>query len=158
LEFAKNVNLRNDDMSSTYLPDTSCLVALLCQWHEHHEATRQSMKKLRRAAHPMILSAHSLLETYSVLTRLPVPYRLSEDTALKLLESNWARADMISLTADEYWKLLRTLQRSNVSGGMAYDALIAACARKGKASFILTWNPQHCLQFQDQDLQVRSPD
>ncbi len=144
-------------MASAYLPDTSCLVALLCQWHEHHEATRQTMKKLRRASHPMILSAHSLIETYSVLTRLPVPYRLSEETALKLLESNWGKTEVISLTADEYWKLFRTLYRNSISGGMVYDALIAACARKGKAGSILTWNPQHFLQFQDQDLQVRSP-
>jgi hypothetical protein len=44
-----------------------------------------------------------------------------------------------------------------ISGGMAYDALIAACARKAKASFVLTWNPQHFLRFKDQDLDIRTP-
>jgi predicted nucleic acid-binding protein len=144
-------------MATAYLPDTSCLVALVCQWHEHHDATRQYMKKLRSSAHSIILSAHSLLETYSVLTRLPVPYRLSEATALKLIETNWTKNEVVSLTSDEYWKLLRNVQRTNVSGGRVYDALVAACARKGKAKFILTWNPQHFMQFQNQSLEVRTP-
>lgn len=116
------------------------------------------MKKLRDSRHVIILSAHSLLETYSVLTRLPVPYRLSEVTALKLIETNWIKSEIVALISDEYWKLLSNLQRTNVSGGRVYDALVAACARKGKAKFILTWNPQHFLQFQDQSLQVKMPD
>ena len=105
----------------------------------------------------MILAAHSLLETYSVLTRLPSPFRLSEDVALRLLESNWENAVLISLGPEEYWKLLRTSCQSSVSGGQIYDALIAACARKGKARFLLTLNPHHFLSFQDKDLEVRTP-
>jgi predicted nucleic acid-binding protein len=116
------------------------------------------MKKLRSSAHAIILSAHSLLETYSVLTRLPAPYRLSEEIAFNLINVNWATTEVVTLTANEYWKLLHYLQQSKVSGGRVYDALVAACARKGKAKFILTWNPQHFLQFQDKAVQVRTPD
>jgi predicted nucleic acid-binding protein len=75
----------------SYLPDTSCLVALLCSWHEHHETTIKEMNQRERSGDEAILGAHSLVETYSVLTRLPYPYRLSEHDAFELLAQNFSK-------------------------------------------------------------------
>jgi hypothetical protein len=59
------------------------------------------MKQLRTSGYSIVVSAHSLIETFSVLTRLPAPFRLSEETAFKLLESNWSKTKTISLNAED---------------------------------------------------------
>ena len=46
--------------------DTSVLVAGFASWHESHAAAREALRCAR-------VVAHSLVETYSVLTRLPPP-------------------------------------------------------------------------------------
>jgi predicted nucleic acid-binding protein len=49
----------------------------------------------------------------------------------------------VSLTAEEYVAAVDGLAGLGHSGGMIYDALIVACARKAKASRIYTLNPRH---------------
>lgn len=126
-----------------FLPDTSCLVAAVCSWHEDHEATRSELDRRRVERERLVLAAHSLLETYAVLTRLPAPHRLGEADALTLLEANWGRADVVGLTPREHWEVLKTCRRLGAAGGQTYDALIAACARKAGARTLLTWNRRH---------------
>ena len=140
-----------------YLPDTSCLIALLCSWHEHHEATLREMNRRRRSGDTLVLAAHSLLETYAVLTRLPYPFRLSEQDAARLLEENFSKTEVISLSAAQYWRVLRTCREKRISGGQAYDSVIAACAQKAKANLLLTWNYDHFARFQDKDLIIETP-
>jgi predicted nucleic acid-binding protein len=141
----------------SYLPDTSCLVSLLCTWHEHHEKTLKELTKRERSGDHAILAAHSLVETYAVLTRLPYPYRLSENDAWELLEKNFSKTTIVSLTNAQYWKVLKECCSNKISGGQVYDAMIAACASKGKVRTLLTWNREHFLPFQDQHLIVQTP-
>jgi len=91
-----------------------------------------------------------------VLTRLPPPHRLSGHDALVLLESNWGRVNVVTLTAPEYWRLLRECRDDGVSGGQVYDAVIAACARKARAQTLLTWNLDHFHRFRN-ELTVSAP-
>jgi hypothetical protein len=49
--------------------DTSLVVALFASWHEAHDAAREALPGEVR------LPAHVLIESYSVLTRLPPPHR-----------------------------------------------------------------------------------
>ena len=130
------------------LIDTSCIIAALCSWHEHHEATRTEVERSARAGSTLLLAAPSLIETYAVLTRLPAPHRISSQDAWTLLDANWAEVEVIALTATEYWRVLRDCRSEGISGGPAYDAVIAACARKGHADRILTWNEKHFGRYQ----------
>ena len=59
-----------------FLPDTSCLVAAVCSWHEHHPATVEELVRRAKRREETVMAAPALIETYSVLTRLPPPYRL----------------------------------------------------------------------------------
>ena len=52
-----------------------------------------------RAAEALVLAAHSLAETYAVLTRLPGPNRLRSRDAIALLEANWRETPVVHLTA-----------------------------------------------------------
>lgn len=139
------------------LLDTSCVVAALCGWHEHHRATVEGLGRLQRRHRP-ILAAHGLVEAFAVLTRLPGNRRLPGALALELLRGNWAGVEVVHLSSVEHWRVLSDCVTAGLSGGRVYDALIAACAVKGRASLILTWNVPHFLSLGVEGVEVRSPD
>ncbi len=130
-----------------YLCDTSGLVAAVCSWHEHHERTRAELERRADANEQLVLAAHSLAETYAVLTRLPAPNRLRATDAIALIELNWLDAPVVQLTAHETWESLREAQRHGLLGGQMYDVLIAMAALKAQASTIVTWNVRHFAPF-----------
>jgi predicted nucleic acid-binding protein len=141
----------------SYLADTSCLVALLCGWHEHHSITVKEMNRRHQSGDELILSAYSLMESYAVLTRIPFPFRLSERDAHQLLKTNFSGTTLITLTKAQYWDALRLCSDLDISGGQVYDALIVACAKKAGAKTLLTWNQKHFIEFQDSGLSVQAP-
>lgn len=125
------------------LLDTTCLVAALCAWHEHHEATRTDLERRLRARERLVVAAPSLVESYAVLTRLPPPHRLSAHDAWRLLDGNWSGSDVVALSVSEYRRVIRDSRDNGVHGGRVYDAVIAACARKAGARTLVTWNLAH---------------
>ncbi len=137
------------------LVDSSCLVAAALPFHEHHAATLADLARRRAAGQTFLLAAHSIFEGYAVLTRLPPPHRLAAADALAVLERNWGKAEVISLGGGDSWRLLRDVAGASVTGGRVYDAAIGACARKGKAAELLTWNVKHFAS--SQGVRVVSP-
>ena len=125
------------------LLDTNCLVALAVQAHEHHSATHADYHRRRAAGQQFVVPAQALVEAYSVLTRMPPPYRLSPAVAITVLESTWGTTETSALTAAECWRVLRSQAARGVAGGRIHDGQIAECARKAKADEILTWNTRH---------------
>jgi predicted nucleic acid-binding protein len=82
----------------------------------------------------VLVAAPALVETYSVLTRLP-PHRLSTADALTLLEANFmSPGKIVALEAKSHRALLRKAPRQGIAGGRTYDAIIAECARRAKAT------------------------
>ena len=109
-------------MSSRLTCDTSVLVPALVSWHDDHDVTRRAV--LGGVHH---LPAHVLLESYSVLTRLPAPHRISpEDAAAAIARLPMA---VVSLPGEEHTRLVAELGHARLRGGATYDALIAATAR-----------------------------
>ena len=89
----------------------------------------------------MLLAAHALVETYSVLTRLPAPLRLSSAAAERLIRQGYVQnGEVVALGADGYLRLLAELPASGIAGGRTYDAVIAATARAAGAESLLTFN------------------
>jgi predicted nucleic acid-binding protein len=128
---------------SSWAIDSSVLIAGLVSWHEQHEAAHQRMDQLLAAGHELLLPVHSLIETYSVLTRLPAPHRLSPLAARDLLEAHRTSLRLTGLPEDEAWELVWRLAERGIAGGRAYDALIAASAQRAGATRILTLNTRH---------------
>ncbi len=137
--------------------DTGCLVAAVCSWHEHHEPTREALEDALERGYGFVAVAHALTEAYSVLTRLPPPHRLSPGDAFTVLKENWGEDEAVALTATEYWDLLHAAQGAGISGGLLYDAVIAACAKKAQADVIMTWNVDHLSRVADRSVRVVSP-
>jgi predicted nucleic acid-binding protein len=107
-------------------PDTSVLVASFASWHEHHEIAFAATGRVDA------LVAHCLLETYSVLTRLPAPHRMTPDVVSSFLDDTYRAHTVYGLPAAEHRDLVVTCAAQGLSGGSVYDALIAAtCARAG---------------------------
>jgi len=140
-----------------YLLDTSCLVAAVCAWHQHHETTRKEIERRHAAAEPLVLAAHSLAETYSVLTRLPEPHRLRPEDALAVIEANWSETRLIALSGSDTRRVLRRCRDAGIGGGAVYDALIAECARKARVATLLTWDASGFERFLEDDPVVKTP-
>ena len=140
-----------------FLLDTSCVVALLCPWQASHARTTAAVtERLDRGA-ALLLAAPALAEAYAVLTRMPAPFRLSPADAVGLLRANFGRTKTVALGASDYWRLLGRAPAESIAGGRTYDALIAACARKGRAVELLTLNQRHFEQFAGEGLRVVDP-
>jgi predicted nucleic acid-binding protein len=142
---------------SRYLCDTTCLVAAVSSWHEHHERTLAELDRRSNRQDQLVLAAHSLAETYSVLTRLPAARRLRAADALATIEANWRSAPTVHLTATETWTALEEAVRLGAVGGRTYDALIARAAIKARADTILTWNVRDFAPFAAQ-IRIEAPD
>lgn len=124
--------------------DTSCMVAAVCTWHEHHAAVLGEIERRLDAGERLRVPAPALVEAYAVLTRLPAPHRLSPADAWTLLHANFIEpATIVSLGHASYVKLLRRLASAGIAGGKTYDAVIAECARHARADALLTLNPRH---------------
>jgi predicted nucleic acid-binding protein len=73
------------------------------------------------------LSGYAAFEFYSVLTRLPSPKRLDRTDALRLAQVEFPESRF--LPEAKATDLLDECVSTGISGGMVYDALVAACAR-----------------------------
>ena len=134
---------------SRYLCDTSCLIAAVCTWHEHHGRTVSELERRIRSDQELVLAAHSLAETYAVLTRLPSPHRLRAEDAIALIEMNWGGTSVVHLTGRDTWRALRDARQLGMIGGQTYDALIAASALKARAGALVTWNVRNFAAFSE---------
>lgn len=120
------------------------MIAIVCSWHEHHERATSEMQHRVSRREKMVVAAPALVETYSVLTRLPPPYRLSPAVAWTLIENNFVNSvRIVALDAKRYLDLLRDAPGGGMAGGRVYDGVIASCAAKARANTLLTFNPQH---------------
>jgi len=120
------------------------MIAAVCGWHEHHAAAAAEIERRVARGERLAVAAPALVEAYAVLTRLPSPHRLSSSDAWRLIHANFIeRSTVVVLTGAAYVRLLRQLARLSIGGGRTYDAVIAACARRGRAEALVTFNPRH---------------
>jgi predicted nucleic acid-binding protein len=109
--------------------DTSLVVAAFASWHEHHELARPVLDGGVR------LIEHCALETYSVLTRLPPPHRCSGAVVRDFIRTRFPRP-FLRLDAGMYKDFILGLPEHDVTGGAAYDALVAATAAGCRAELV----------------------
>lgn len=113
------------------LLDTSAAIALVQPNHAKHAAVRGLVR-----GRGLGLSGHAELETYSVLTRLPAPQRLTPETALRLIRTNFPHT--LRLPPARLSKFLEELVELNLAGGSSYDALVGLAARHHDLTLIST--------------------
>lgn len=101
--------------------DTSVAVPLLVQTHSAHRLVVEWWR-----GRPVALSGHALVETYSVLTRLPGDVRVEAVDAARLLSERFEAP--LLLKPSDAKRVPELLAGLGVAGGAAYDAIVALAA------------------------------
>jgi predicted nucleic acid-binding protein len=105
------------------------VVAAFASWHEHHGQARTTLDDGAR------LIDHCALETYSVLTRLPPPHRSAGEVVRDFLRLRFSEP-YLRLDARAYREFVLNLPERGVTGGAAYDAVVAATAAAHSAELV----------------------
>ena len=108
--------------------DTSVIVAALLRSHEHHGPAAAALRGVSSAI------GHCLIETYSVLTRLPEPHRVEPDLVVAALEQRFET--VLQLDDDTVRRLPGVLAAAGVRGGATYDGVIALIASSHNATLL----------------------
>jgi len=111
-------------------PDSSVVIAALAPWHTAHAAARSELMGDERR-----LVAHVAFEVVSVLSRMPEDRRMAPSVVLESLENDYADPWLV-LTGEEHLTCLRRATLAGLRGGMLYDALIAATAKRHGATLL----------------------
>lgn len=99
------------------------------------------------------MAAHSLAETYAVLTRLPGGSQVPAAVAWQLLAENVLNSfTLVTLSSKEYADALENAAKDGIEGGKTYDALILAAAAKSGAERIYTTDVRHFQRLADERL------
>jgi predicted nucleic acid-binding protein len=109
--------------------DTSLVIAAFASWHDKHEHARRALDGGLR------LPEHCALETYSVLTRLPPPHRAPGDLVREFLMMRFPEP-LLRMSARTYRDFISSLPARDVTGGAAYDALVAAVAAENDCELV----------------------
>jgi len=109
--------------------DSSVVVAGFATWHELHEAARVVLDAAPR------LPAHAALESYSVLTRLPPPHRAPAGIVVAFLAERFPDP-YLELPPERFPEFLGELETHEITGGAAYDGLIAAVCREAGGTLV----------------------
>ena len=109
--------------------DTSVVVAAFASWHEHHARARKALDD------GLALIDHCALETYSVLTRLPLPHRCTGTVVRDFLRLRFAEP-FLCLDDRAYKNFVLELPEHSITGGAAYDALVAVTAAAHSAALV----------------------
>ena len=99
--------------------DSSVVIPAIASWHEVHVHARQRVGKIN------IAIGHSLSETYSTLTRMPIRVRHLPELVIAYFERQFVH----EIPLPPYLESIKELQRCGVAGGATYDGLIALTAR-----------------------------
>lgn len=106
--------------------DSSIVVAAFASWHEAHRVSAQLLERRPR------LPAHALIESYSVLTRLPAPHRAGAGIVAEFLAERFPQPPLV-LPGDAHAALIAAVAEARLTGGSVYDALTAATAKHAGA-------------------------
>jgi predicted nucleic acid-binding protein len=109
--------------------DTSVVVAAFASWHEAHPDAAAVLSRRPR------IPAHVLVESFSVLTRLPPPHRAPAGLVASFLDQRFREAPLV-LPARAHRDLVSKAADLGLAGGAIYDALIAATARHAGATLL----------------------
>ncbi|HST56269.1 MAG TPA: type II toxin-antitoxin system VapC family toxin [Solirubrobacteraceae bacterium] len=104
-------------------PDSSVVIAAFASWNPYHEAALESLGDVED------LVAHVEIECYSVLTRLPAPFRADPSLVARYLYEDYPGKRMVLPERDRR-TLLGRLAQLSISGGSVYDAVVGATAAR----------------------------
>ncbi|BAY32780.1 PilT protein domain protein [Nostoc carneum NIES-2107] len=123
--------------------DTSVLVSAIVTSHPQHSACFSKLQAAESKQIQGFISTHSLAETYSVITRLPIQPRINPQEAQSIIVDISQYLQAVPLLVNEYQAAIAQMVSLNLPGGGIFDALIAQAALNAEVDVLLTLNPNH---------------
>jgi len=121
--------------------DTNLFIAASLRAHLHHRPAKAALDSIRRGEDGGYASAHSLAETFSVLSRMPTNPKLEPEDVLDILEKDILPYFVfVALAPDDYQAAIRSLVAKRLGGGRIYDMLHLRAAGKVPLDRIFTFN------------------
>src|SRR6476469_3232394 len=136
--------------------DSSVIVAAFRSVDARHEAAAKAIHRATTSNEGIVVPLHALVETYAVLTRMPIPYRMSPPDALSLLRDTFGTSRLAPMNVRSLWPLLGGLADADLGGGLTYDAVILRCCEDAGATALLTLNPRDFLRLSP-SIEIRTP-
>lgn len=125
----------------TVFCDTSVLVAACIRQHPHYVRARPVLEAIAQSKVTGFISAHSLAESYSALTSVPVSPRILPSEARDIIATNVRpHFEVVAITSEMYQRAVEVCVARGLGGGKVYDALLIECARQCGADRIHTFN------------------
>jgi predicted nucleic acid-binding protein len=84
-----------------------------------------------------VSSCHSLAETFNTLTGF---FQVPNDLASEMVESLTTEMRFEVISRDDYLQVIREARKRGIQGGIIYDALHAAIARRLRVEKIISYN------------------
>ena len=137
--------------------DASCIVPILCDASPFHERSFECYQKLRHDGVEIVIAGHALLESFSVMTRAPDPFKTPPREAHQLLHDTFGGATIAELGTEGAWGAIEHTIARGHSGGRVYDTVIAQATFAAGARVLLTWNLRHFHSIAPAGLEVREP-
>ncbi len=121
--------------------DTTVLVAASSKSHPHHAQAFPALQRVAAGRDTGFISAHSIAEVYSALTRLPVEPRIHPVEAARIVTENLLpHFEVVPVEKADYLAALNTVKDGGWPGAKIYDALLLSCAAKCEVSRVYTFN------------------
>ena len=121
--------------------DTNILVAALKTEHIHHFASYAAVDGVFRGDREGFLSAHGLVELYSVLTRTPFTTPIYPDQVLTLVEQSILPFfQIIEVTTQSHLAAIALCAKAGWKGGRIHDAVHIQAAAQAECDLIYTYN------------------
>jgi len=127
--------------------DTSVLVSALYPKHPAHSVCLPWLVRAVKGSDEGVVHLHTLAETFSVLSGMPVNPRISPASARAMLWTNLERFEIVALDASGYWDTLERMTQLHLNGGAVFDGLLAEAALKARADTLLTLNAKHFVRL-----------
>lgn len=138
--------------------DTSVLVPALVDQLSNHQSAFAVFHPYTGDGNRGYCSTHALSETYSALTALPLPRRISSIEARMLIEESiFDRLEVVELDKGDYLNAIRNVSVRGLTSGIIYDALHVEAAKKASCSRIYTYNIDHFEALITEGISVSSP-
>ena len=96
--------------------DTSVVISGLLSWHDFHLRALPALRKAMTGKR-LLIPLPVLVESYSVLTRLPSTHRLRPEAAHELLKDSFSDTRVVGLSPRKAWTFLDDCVASAIAGG-----------------------------------------
>jgi predicted nucleic acid-binding protein len=125
--------VKNWNGPGVIVSDTSVLVAGFTSDHPFFAVAEPALVEVREQGR---LAAHTMAETYAVLSAPGGVYRAEPGTVLAYLDGLLQGSAPIQLRPDAYREALELLSAKGRGGAAIYDALIGLTARDANATLV----------------------